>query len=137
MRFAQAFVLLVLGLASLEQAVAKCNPKKDESCCGTPFPSSPYPPVPALPAAVAAPPAEVLPPTPLGACAEDTGKCKMLYPERCASKSFVKKCRKSCHEEYPLMKYCKPDKFAELEAKFEALKLTPGPKGEKGEKDDL
>ena len=33
MRFAQAFVLLVLGLASLEQAVAKCNPKKDTSCC--------------------------------------------------------------------------------------------------------
>ncbi len=64
-------------------------------------------PGPALPAAVAAPPAEVLPPTPLGARAEDTGKCKMFYPERCASKSFVKKCRKSCHEEYPLMKYCK------------------------------
>ena len=59
-------------------------------------------PGPALPAAVAAPPAEVLPPTPLGARAEDTGKCKMFYPERCASKSFVKKCRKSCHEEYPL-----------------------------------
>ena len=32
MRFAPAFVLLVLGLASLEQAVAKCNPKKDDSC---------------------------------------------------------------------------------------------------------
>ena len=42
-------------------------------------------PGPALPAAVAAPPAEVLPPTPLGARAEDTGKCKMFYPERCAS----------------------------------------------------
>ena len=51
-----------------------------------------YPPVPALPAAVAAPPAEVLPPTPLGARAEDTGKCKMFYPERCASNAFVKKC---------------------------------------------
>ena len=88
----------------------------------------PYPPVPALPAAVAAPPAEVLPPTPLDARAEDTNKCKRFYPQGCASKSFVKKCRKSCHEEYPLMKYCKPsleDKFAELEAKFEALSPPP------------
>ena len=38
----------------------------------------------------------------------------------------------------PLMKYCKSyvseDKFAELKAEFEALKLATGPKGEKGEK---
>ena len=94
--------------------------------------------VPALPAAVAAPPAEVLPPTPLGARAEDTNKCKRFYPEGCASNSYVKKCRKSCHEEYPLMKYCKSyvseDKFAELKAEFEALKLAfTGPKGKEGE----
>merc|ERR1719155_427741 len=62
----------------------------------------------------------------------------MFYPERCASNSFVKKCRKSCHEEYPLMKYCKSyvseDKFAELKAEFEALKLAfTGPKGKEGE----
>ena len=90
-----------------------------------------------MPAAVAAPPAQVLPPTPLGARAEDTGKCKRFYPEGCASNSYVKKCRKSCHEEYPLMKYCKSyvseDKFAELKAEFEALKLaTYGPEGREG-----
>ena len=91
-----------------------------------------------MPAAVAAPPAEVLPPTPLGARAEDTNKCKRFYREGCASNSYVKKCRKSCHEEYPLMKYCKSyvseDKFAELKAEFEALKLAfTGPKGKEGQ----
>ena len=91
--------------------------------------------LPTLRAAVAAPPAAAPSPTPLGARAEDTGKCKMFYPERCASNSFVKKCRASCDAAYPLMEFCKPSlesKFAELEAKFEALKRTPGPKGEKG-----
>jgi hypothetical protein len=48
----------------------------------------------------------------------------------------MKKCRASCHAEYPLMEYCKSyvseARFAELEAKFEALKRTPGPKGERG-----
>ena len=44
MAFAKTFAVLVLGLAALESAVAKCNPKKDESCCGTPFPPSYLPP---------------------------------------------------------------------------------------------
>ena len=84
------------------------------------------------PAAVARPPAR-----PRSALrAEDTSKCKKFSPAQCAIKSFVKKCRASCHAEYPLMKYCKSyvseARFAELEAKFEALQRTPGPKGEKG-----
>ena len=75
-----------------------------------------YPPVPALPAAVAAPPAEVLPPTPLDARAEDTNKCKRFYPQGCASKSFVKKCRKSCHEEWSAPMVVAPTRAAAPQA---------------------
>ena len=88
----------------------------------------------------ASPPAHRHDPAANALCArartEDTNKCKMWYPERCASNSFVKKCRASCNAAYPLMEYCKSyvseARFAELEAKFEALKRTPGPKGENG-----
>ena len=85
-----------------------CNPKKDDTCCSTP------------PARPQRPPAHRHDPALLCARAEDTSKCttKMWYPERCAIKSFMKKCRASCDAAYPLMEYCKPSleaKFAELE----------------------
>ena len=74
----------------------------------------------------------------LRACAEDTGKCKMFYPERCASNAFVKKCRASCHAQYPHMEFCKPSleaKFAELEERLNNLAaLTSCKDGKDGEK---
>ena len=117
-------IFFVLALTAVAEAMA-CNPRKDATCCSTPRAPPPRPPTGTTP-----------PPTLCArARAEDTNKCKMWYPERCASNSFVKKCRASCHARYPLMEYCKPSleaKFAQLEERLNKLALTPCKDGKDG-----
>jgi hypothetical protein len=39
------YLIVALGLAALEEVMSKCNPKKDNTCCGTARPPlSPRPP---------------------------------------------------------------------------------------------
>ena len=57
----------------------KCNPKKDATCCKD-LKSKPR-------------------------------QCELwtaVSPDRCGKNKFVKKCRASCHTQYPLMGYCQP-----------------------------
>ena len=71
-------IFFVLALTAVAEAMA-CNPKKDATCCSTPRAPLPRPQRwPAHRHAVADPARR--------ARAEDTGKCKMFYPERCANR---------------------------------------------------
>ena len=95
-------IFFVLALTAVEETMA-CNPKKDDTCCSTPRAPPPRPPTGTTP-----------PPTLCArARAEDTDKCKNFLqliqknPEKCSSsKNFAKRCRASCHVEYPEENYC-------------------------------
>ena len=97
-------IFFVLALTAVAEAMA-CNPKKDATCCSTPRAPPPRPPTGTTP-----------PPTLCArARAEDTNKCKNFLqlttkdPEKCSSsKNFAKRCRASCHAQYPTMNYCAP-----------------------------
>ena len=48
-------------------------------------------------------------------------------PQQCKKPKFMKKCRASCHEQYPMMEYCKDPpswigvKVAELEERLDSV----------------
>ena len=71
--------LMMLAFLGPLGAEAKCNPKQDTSCCRD-----------------------------LKTGRRQCEMWTMVSPERCESDKFVKKCRASCHAEYPLMGYCEP-----------------------------